>query len=256
VSLGEYRETAKFVAGAMDKAADMYRAVRKHDFSKALRYLTGRKNQKYSDVAKAAADAHLGYSYAVRPLMNDVYGAVEKLTENRNPWVDVRTVRASITEQVSVHMVHNYSNGTTTTNIGGGMVGTAKLQFFVDNPLLFTLDQIGVVNPLSLGWELIPYSFVVDWFLPIGDALRGVVPPPGISNIRYYTYVKGRGTASRDTSRSSPKPGWNTSGKSRETFKDRKVGQTWPSYFMEIPDLSLSYNELASGMALLTRFLK
>jgi hypothetical protein len=31
--------------------------------------------------------------------------------------------------------------------------------------------QLGLVDPLSVLWENIPYSFVVDWFLPIGDYL-------------------------------------------------------------------------------------
>jgi hypothetical protein len=31
--------------------------------------------------------------------------------------------------------------------------------------------QLGLLDPLSVVWENIPYSFVVDWFIPIGDYL-------------------------------------------------------------------------------------
>jgi len=39
---------------------------------------------------------------------------------------------------------------------------------------LGTLQSLGITNPLNLAWELIPYSFVVDWFLPVGDYLTGL----------------------------------------------------------------------------------
>jgi hypothetical protein len=31
--------------------------------------------------------------------------------------------------------------------------------------------NLGLTDPLSVAWELIPYSFVVDWFVPIGTYL-------------------------------------------------------------------------------------
>jgi hypothetical protein len=36
------------------------------------------------------------------------------------------------------------------------------------------MSQLGMANPLSLAWELLPYSFVVDWFLPIGQFLSSL----------------------------------------------------------------------------------
>jgi hypothetical protein len=40
------------------------------------------------------------------------------------------------------------------------------------------LRQMGLGNPASILWERIPYSFVIDWFLPIGNYLEliGQVP--------------------------------------------------------------------------------
>jgi hypothetical protein len=39
---------------------------------------------------------------------------------------------------------------------------------------LQTLQQLGITNPVGLIWELIPYSFIVDWFVPIGDYLSSL----------------------------------------------------------------------------------
>jgi hypothetical protein len=38
--------------------------------------------------------------------------------------------------------------------------------------------SLGLTNPAAIAWEIVPYSFVVDWFLPIGSYLSawGVIP--------------------------------------------------------------------------------
>jgi hypothetical protein len=38
--------------------------------------------------------------------------------------------------------------------------------------------SLGLINPAEIAWELVPYSFVVDWFLPVGSyiAAWGVIP--------------------------------------------------------------------------------
>jgi hypothetical protein len=44
----------------------------------------------------------------------------------------------------------------------------------MDNPLLALFSQTGFTNPINLLWELIPFSFVADWFLPIGSYLEAL----------------------------------------------------------------------------------
>jgi hypothetical protein len=38
--------------------------------------------------------------------------------------------------------------------------------------------SLGLTNPVEIAWELVPYSFVVDWFLPIGSYISawGMIP--------------------------------------------------------------------------------
>lgn len=37
----------------------------------------------------------------------------------------------------------------------------------------FVLGSLGVANPLAIAWEAIPYSFLVDYFIGIGDLIDG-----------------------------------------------------------------------------------
>ena len=51
---------------------------------------------------------------------------------------------------------------------------------------LSTPRSLGLTDPLSVAWELIPYSFVVDWFYPIGTYLENLNTIPKL-NGRFMT---------------------------------------------------------------------
>lgn len=43
----------------------------------------------------------------------------------------------------------------------------------ITNPNLALANQLGVLNPAQLLWEIVPFSFVVDWVVNVGDWLQG-----------------------------------------------------------------------------------
>lgn len=55
-----------------------------------------------------------------------------------------------------------------------------------------TFQQIGLTNPLLLGWELIPFSFVADWFIQVGDYLETLDALIGVKRIAITRSVKQR----------------------------------------------------------------
>jgi hypothetical protein len=115
--------------------------------------------------------------------------------------------------------------------------------------------QFTLGNPAYLAWELIPYSFVVDWAIPIGDwlmsldALFGVKKIEGVvttkSVITCHRYSKVMAVDTRKVYQSGP-----------ALYKSTKISRgTFNS--IPIPPLprwspSTSYKAVANGIALLT----
>jgi len=42
---------------------------------------------------------------------------------------------------------------------------------------------MGLINPAEVAWELTPWSFVVDWFIPVGNFLEALTARAGVTFI-------------------------------------------------------------------------
>lgn len=68
-----------------------------------------------------------------------------------------------------------------------------RLDAEVTNDGLAKLDSLGLENPFSLGWELLPYSFVIDWLIPVGNAISALSATCGLQakgqSVTTFTYT-------------------------------------------------------------------
>jgi hypothetical protein len=101
--------------------------------------------------------------------------ALKRLNDSSSPLVRRVTASAKVQSSSSSNVVDPKS--------GSGMVvGTHTVDSFtttkyvlrykIDDKLKAFLAQTGFTNPVNLVWEIIPFSFVVDWFIPIGPYLE------------------------------------------------------------------------------------
>jgi len=277
IALGEYRETANFIANTMKKTAGGLRELRRGNASRALRILrssnqgsslrgVGKINlkdpnrkidrfkpgQELAQVADAASDTHLAIEFGLKPILSDVYDAMVLLDKDLNsPDNPVFTCRSSYKEEVSGALVASGSQYYHTSRIEGNIRCSCKLEYIVDNPITATLGSVGLGNPIATAWEVLPLSFVVDWFVPVGEYLLNVFPPPGLKVVRGYSYVKAKGTYKRTHTRWSASPSWNTELDSWSEYKERKPWNQFPNYHVKIPNISLEKGKIMSGIALL-----
>lgn len=261
VALGEARETAAFVQSAMISIFQAAKHARKGDLSSTMKELgfnrtTDSQRQRLRDVPDVVSRAWLGFSYAVLPVMGDVEGAVKAL-EKRYQRPTLITVRAQSTEVVDVKLATGNSVVKYPTfgrdvflDVTGTYGARAKITFEVDNPLLYKLSEVGLTNPLTIAWELTRLSFVVDWFIPVGDFLASLVPPQGVSNVRRTVTTFGR---------FSGRGGFRfyqgeLPCSINERWKDRSLYSTFPRYNIVGATFDLSVAQIASGLSLLWSF--
>jgi hypothetical protein len=51
---------------------------------------------------------------------------------------------------------------------------------------LYLLSQLGLANPAAVAWELVPFSFVVDWFTDAGTFINSFTDFLGCSVTNSY----------------------------------------------------------------------
>lgn len=133
-----------------------------------------------------AAERYLEYVYGWKPLMQDIYGLMEmaKQTGQRPLFVSgSHTAKRSFALKPKTW---NNSSESRTIAVSSGTATSkvrCKLYARIDPEWSGTraLNQLGLVNPLALAWELTSLSFVVDWILPIGQVLNALTASAGLT---------------------------------------------------------------------------
>lgn len=136
-------------------------------------------NRQYGrDAQLAAGNLWLEWKYGWQSLMTDVSGLAEHIESVRSKDVNLDgKIKTSVTRRTFT--TGPYTLEVSPSSLGERqdtlmLQGTLTTRFRMNNPDLLLPAKVGLTNPLSVAWELVPFSFVVDWFLPIGkfiDAL-------------------------------------------------------------------------------------
>jgi len=189
VFLGELPELIRFLKSP---ARSLARLTTQSwvDLAKGLRRLgRGRIDGKSSGALRAATDSWLAWQYAVKPLMNDIKSAAEALEAYRNsdPFKIYRLRgdgKAKSDERTQTYL-------TALTTDQGVTIGSNEASVLVTKKKEITVRYLGAYkakgpqgtltpaeqfgfgpeNWAPTVWELIPYSFVLDYFSNIGKMI-------------------------------------------------------------------------------------
>lgn len=130
---------------------------------------------------RQANESWLEYRYGWRLLLKDIYDGLCAIHDLRQQSRTV-SVTSSAKSQISGSFERPSTYGTHFLLSGMAVDYTVEynftygtnlcIRFKEDSALLGDLQQFGITNPISLAWELLPYSFVLDWFIPVSNYLN------------------------------------------------------------------------------------
>ena len=123
----------------------------------------------------------LEVQYGWIPLMNDVVGAMEHLLqEDRGPLIHADG-RYTDHDTRKIRLDTGFSGVYSNCEIKQQFTAWVSLWYELNLPELVELSQLGLINPSEICWELLPYSFVVDWFVPVGSWLSALTADQGFT---------------------------------------------------------------------------
>lgn len=162
---GERNKTIDMISLRLSQAHSLLKKARKPLLNLERK---ARRHPNNLNIKRELANKRLEYAYGWAPLMKDLHQICGELHEPPS-YVSVRSTRkvyytnTDLASNGSESIVNNYYKKVT---------GVLKLE--LSAPILASASSLGLENPAVLAWELTPYSFVVDWFLPIGSYLENL----------------------------------------------------------------------------------
>lgn len=127
-----------------------------------------------------AADAWLEWNYGWRPLLQDIHDTLSIAVYDDLPNALKVKSSARLPYPKSLKRAQGLGLGATGYQeeviFFAGSRAACRIECDVGprTSLASTLAQYSSLNPASIAWEALPYSFVVDWFIEIGNFLRNI----------------------------------------------------------------------------------
>lgn len=195
MAFAEREDTFRMIRDRALTLVKAAREVRRGKFSRAANTLGFKLSQRQKKrLAKSRLDQFsenwLEYRYGWTPLMFDIHGAAAVISNHYNLGKGMFSFRTS--EKFSGAVGLNPSTSMIQEPLCeyNDLIGRHGLgvDYYITDPDFLLDDALGLENPYLVGWELVPFSFVVDWFIPIGDSLRNLTAFKGLSFKGGYEY--------------------------------------------------------------------
>jgi hypothetical protein len=186
-ALAESVKTYNMIAERSIQLWELYRAV-KHGTAWAeisRRYGFNRDRARYFRDKKQnfrrsrdLAGLWLELQYGWRPLLSDIHDGYEFLARPEK-----KTQLSFLRGEGSGTLTYDLdvATGGTTGNGKVSVRARASILAALRSEVLHSANQGGLINPLQVAWELVPFSFVVDWFMPVGNVLQNFTDYAGLT---------------------------------------------------------------------------
>jgi len=202
---------------------------------------------------KDPASAWLEFTFGWVPLYQDIFAAISVLEQD----FGFHSVKVSVKKpanRVYATVYWDQPGGPISQSDSwteSGLVAAGG-SIRITNPNLLLARQLGLVNPAFVAWDAVPFSFVVDWFLPVGKFLDSFSNELGVELFRTYVTEKRVLAGYNQLRSSSPSdpPEWKNGGQAFSVVRERRV-LARPTLFQRARTPGISPWLLGTSVALL-----
>lgn len=193
-NVAQFGKTREGVVNRCVQLATAASAVKKARFREAARILRVPVPSGVSH-RKAVSQNFLEFEYGWKPLISDIDASLEILTSDPGQRMIRSRSRDNLTYLTRTNTGNSLSGSTRTERANCAIDVRMGALVRVTNPNLFLANQLGIMD-VSLPWKLLPFSFVVDWFVNVEQVLSSFTDWAGVSLQRQYTNTYSNGTHS------------------------------------------------------------
>lgn len=184
----EWRSSLEMITLRANRLFEGYRHLKKGRFKSFLKTFDARPKakdrRKTWSKPKDASAIWIEYWFGWAPTIGDIYASIDVIQNPvRGRYIEAASGRKATrsaswrTPEIGDHWSRK-SRATLIAKYGGYVT--------ITNPNLYQANQLGLVNPAVILWEVTPFSWFVDWFANVGTFLKGFSDTLGLSFSQLY----------------------------------------------------------------------
>jgi hypothetical protein len=195
-AMGLWERTGGNILQRSTQLYQAYRDLKRGRFKNFTRKLQVKPKRRHAKTIwtrpKDASALWLEYWFGWAPLVGDIYDSIAVLE------TEIKPIKAFATATVPFvfHTDTTQWDRRRIWDAEGKLTVRQGAQCIVTNPNQALRQRMGLLNPASIVWELIPFSFVVDWFSNLGNTIGNLSAYAGceINDAYTTTFIRGRST--------------------------------------------------------------
>jgi len=191
VFLGEGKKTVEMIAQTATRLYNFRRYAVRGNFRKArdalVEGIKSAEGNYGSHGRRKVASGHLELQYGWLPLLSDLEGGAHFLAHNFSLPPEQKVVVVRNAGGVPRHsVVKQFNSGLAawfyTERCSKRLVAKIREKSVI--------QLSGLLDPLSVAWELVPFSFVFDWAIPVGNYLQARALPQALQASYVSSYKR------------------------------------------------------------------
>lgn len=173
-SLAESRQTGQMTLAALMALLKLLIDLRRGNYKFAIK----NSGLRPWEISRVVAKGYVAGSWGILPMMSDIHANCRRLAgeiiPNARPNIRVAMKDPGFGLPGSTPGIASTITGKCERGVEVG------INFSVKNQELYDLDRYGVIDPLTMAWNLVPMSFILDWVTGVKDFLEALTPPMGV----------------------------------------------------------------------------